>query len=243
MKKQKKKIVGSVQRGVYVSAVTKKQFKKDADQYRSDGIRSPYALQIQKDIAKRAKLRANAGISRAELASLKEYYNASSKFREIGYDFADLKNFFKRIKKSKKDIEKDIKKGYLPYTTPKPYLPVYNNAINVNRLAKILLTTKETKSERREKAYDVFDSNVMALFDEEMAEELIELAHRIPAGVLYNEFENHPRFNALVIYEYEAFDVDDRPDVEAMRDDIFSDIGSAGSYDYIREMLLEIIGN
>lgn len=241
MKKHKKKIVGSVQRGVYVSASTKKQFKKNIEQYRSEGIRSAYALQIQKDIDKRAKLRANAGISRSELASLKEYYNASSKFREIGYDFVSLKNFFKRIKKSAKAIEREVKKGNLPYNTPMPYLPVNNNVINVDRLAKMLVSTKKPVSQRVEDAYTAFDHNIIALFSPADANELIRLAHMVPAGRLYREFEDEANMNVLVIYDYETFDVDDRPDVEARRDDIFRGIGSDTSFEYIYDILVEIL--
>ena len=44
-----KKIVGSYQHNVYVSATTKKEFKKNKDQFKSEGIRSAYSLQKQKN--------------------------------------------------------------------------------------------------------------------------------------------------------------------------------------------------
>ena len=48
-----KKIVGSYQHNVYVSAKTKLEFKKDKEQFKMEGIKSAYSLQKQKNILSR----------------------------------------------------------------------------------------------------------------------------------------------------------------------------------------------
>ena len=242
MKKRKKKIVGSMQRGVYVSAATKKEFKKNKEQLKNEGIKSAYSLQIQKDIAKRAKIRANSGITRKEREYLELVYENSLDYKETGYSFQHLKKIFKDIKKAKRQIENAIKKGKLPYNTSTPYLPVdKNHRINMKRLDRMAKKAKEPISKKLGNAYRNFDDNVNALFSKDDALELIRLAHKIPAGLLYKELESEPVMNVIVIYDWGDFVVESRPDVESIRDEIFASIGGPSSYDYLYDLLTDIL--
>ena len=242
MKKRKKKIVGSVQRGVYVSAATKKEFSKNKEKYYNDGIKSAYSLQIKKDIEKRAKIRAASGITKQEREYLELVYEKSLDYKETGYSFQDLKKIFKSIKKAKRQIENAIKKGKLPYNTSKPYLPVDKYfRINMKRLDRMSKKAKEPIAKKLGNAYRNFDDNIKALFSPDDASILIRMAHQIPAGILYKELESEPVMNVLVIYDYEDFIIDSRPDIEQIRDDIFAGIGGQSSFDYLYNLLTDIL--
>lgn len=199
-----KKIVGSYQHGVYVSAKTKQEFKKEKEQYKLEGIKSAYSLQKQKNIL--SKMEAIEKSERRQ-AVVDAYKLEEKKFKARGYSLESFLKDFEQIEKQNKKIKQAIKKGKLLKDTAELSFPISRDTgkINIKRLNKIIEKTKLKISEIANEQRVIFFNNVKYLWGDKAVEEIKELLIDVDTNDIYNYFENDYWFNMLVLYDVDNF--------------------------------------
>lgn len=169
MKSKSKKYKASVLHGVRISAATKHEFYSNKNTYKEEGIKSAYALQIQKNrdaIIKRAATQA------AKKSIKKAYYGEIYKWEAFDYSLEEFEKYYKKITEWNERIKKAERTGKLPKNiVGKASFPIYKGKIDIERLEKQIKKLKsvsEIKTELSEKMlYNVkisFSSSTYELF-------------------------------------------------------------------------------
>lgn len=205
----KKKIVGSYQHNVYVSAKTKLEFKKDKEQFKKEGIRSAYSLQKQKNIL--SKMEAIEKAERRQ-AVIEAYNLEAKKFKAQGYNIDKFLDAFEQIEKQNKKLKQAIKKGKLLKDTATLSFPISRDTgkINIKRLNKMLEKTKMKISEIANEQRVVFFNNVKYLWGDKAVEEIRELLVDVDTNDIYSYFANDDWFNLIVLYDVDNFTDDNK---------------------------------
>ena len=116
-----KKTKGGYIHGVYVSAKTRDEFRKNKEKFKSEGIKSSYSLQKQKNIATKMlkmerETRRNA---------IREAYKKDEvKFKEIGYSLQFFMEKYNKIEEYNQKIKLAIKQGKILSNTPILSFPI-----------------------------------------------------------------------------------------------------------------------
>lgn len=204
-----KKLVGSYQHNVYVSAKTKQEFKKNKVQFKAEGIRSAYSLQKQKNIL--SKMEAIEKAERKQ-AVVEAYKLDEGKFKAQGYDIDVFLDAFEKIEKQNKKIKQAIKKGKLLKDSATLSFPISQDTgkINIKRLNRILEKTKLKISEIANEQRVVFFNNVKYLWGEGAVEEIKEILIDVDTTDIYSYFQNDDWFNLLVLYDVDNFSDDNQ---------------------------------
>lgn len=207
-----KKIVGSYQHNVYVSAKTKQEFKKDKEQFKKEGIKSAYSLQKKKNLIARNKRNMNAIIDAMEKEDRRQevidaYKLEERKFKARGYTLESFLEDFETIESHNKKIKKAIKKKQLLKDTGLLSFPISKDTgkINIKRLNKILSKTKIKVTEIANNQREVFFTNVKYLYGEEKVNEIRKILENVKTVDIYKYFENDDKFNIIVIYDVDNF--------------------------------------
>lgn len=199
-----KKYIGSTQHGVYISASTKKEFYKNKDFYKSEGIKSAYSLQIEKDTSARIA-RAQA---LTERKAIKEAYNLEPKrFEEVNITEKELQQINKAIREYNKQIDKAIRQGKITRDTPKMSFPINQKTgkINLDRLAKeVKKLDKDIKSIVDAQRY-MFYNNVYEVYGYSIYEFTQETLKDVSNRDIYDEFEFDDFLSILVRYDIRDF--------------------------------------
>lgn len=202
-----RKVKGSWQRGVYVSAATKKEFKENKSTYKKEGVNSPYSLQVQKDL--------NARIARsqaqAERKAIKEAFNKEpERFEEVNLSLKTLLAINKELRKYNKEIEKGIKQGKVIRDTPTLSFPINKSTgrINLDRLAKQVRQLNKKISDIGEGQRYIFLNNVLEVFGEFVYDFTKEALKDVSIQNIYNEFDGISVLSELVRYDVRDFDDD-----------------------------------
>lgn len=200
-----KKYIGSTQHGVYISATTKKEFYQNKDFYKSEGIKSPYSLQIEKDTSARIA-RAQA---QTERKAISEAYKLEPKrFEEVNLSEKELQQINKAMRDYNKQIEKAIRQGKLVRDTPKMSFPINKKTgkINLDRLAKeVKKLDKDIKSIVDAQRY-MFYNNVYEVYGYSIYEFTQETLKDVSNREIYDEFEFDEYLSLLVRYDIRDFD-------------------------------------
>ena len=201
------KIRGSWQRGVYVSATTKKEFKENKSTYQEEGIKSAYSLQVQKDL--------NARIARsqaqAERKAIKEAFNKEpERFQEVNLTLKTLLEINKELRKYNKEIEKGVKQGKVIRDTPTLSFPINQRTgrINLDRLARQVRQMNKKISDIGEGQRYIFLNNVKEVFGEFVYDFTKEALKDVSIQSIYNEFDAISVLSELVRYDVRDFDDD-----------------------------------
>lgn len=203
----KNKTKGGYIHGIYVSAKTRNEFKRNKEQFKAEGIKSSYSLQKQKNIATKM-LRMERETRRKAIAEA--YKNEEVKFKEIGYNLKFFLEKYQQIEEYNQKIKLAIKQGKILSDTPLLSFPINWNTgkINLERLKKVMVKTKQTISDIRGFQYNTFYTNVREVFGSEIEEIAREaLAHKT-VNEIYEMFSNDIVLSPLVNYAIEYFNDD-----------------------------------
>lgn len=199
-----KKYTGSTQHGVYISATTKKEFYKNKELFKSEGIKSPYRLQIEKDTTARIA-RAQA---MTERKAIREAYKLEPKrFDEVNLTEKELQQINKAMREYNKQIDKAIKQGKIVRDTPKMSFPINikTGKINLDRLAKeVKKLDKSIKSIVDAQRY-MFYNNVYEVYGYSIYEFTKETLKDVPNQTIYDELEFDDFLSLLVRYDIRDF--------------------------------------
>lgn len=200
-----KKFKGGYIHGLYVSAATREEFKKNKNEFMLEGINSSYSLQKQKNIATKA-----LKIEREEKreAIRKAYGKDESKFSAIGYSVDDFLDAFQKIDEYNQKLEKAMKKGRILKDTPRLSFPIEKDSgrIMIKRLTNQLNKTKVSIREIRKKQYDKFFHNVKLIYGEEIYRIAVKALKNVPINTIYEIFNEDIYLSPLVYYDISSFD-------------------------------------
>lgn len=160
----------SLLHGVRISAATKREFYSNQKYYKEEGIKSAYALQIQKDrdaILKRAATR------EAKNKIAKAFDIEGHKWETFGYTLEEFYSYYQKIIEWNEKIKKAEKSRKIPEgIVGKASFPIYKGKIDIDRLEKQLDKLKsvsQIKSELTQKLlYNVkisFSNDTYELFN------------------------------------------------------------------------------
>ena len=200
-----KKYSGSTQHGIYISAATKKEFYKNKELFKSEGIKSPYSLQIEKDTSARIA-RAQA---MTERKAIREAYRLEPKrFEEVNLSEKELQQINKSIRDYNKQIDKAIRQGKLVRDTPKMSFPINQKTgkINLDRLAKEVKKLNKSINSIVIIQRDKFYNNVYEVYGYTIYEYAKETLKDVSNGDIYDEFEYDDFLSVLVRYDIRDFD-------------------------------------
>lgn len=203
---------GSYIHGVYVSAATKDEFKKNKNDLKSEGIKSAYSLQKQKNIAKKAlKLERSA---RREVIK-KAYESDKARLNTIGYDVNFFLDQFKKIEDYNEKIKKAIKKGKILKDTPLLSFPISieTGKINLKRLQKELKKLDKTINQIQTTQYNLFYKNVREIYGEEIEKISKQALKGVPLNSIYETFNEDLNLSPLVNYDIGEFEQSARASV------------------------------
>ena len=199
-----KKYTGSTQHGVYISASTKKEFYKNKELFKSEGIKSPYSLQIEKDTSARIA-RAQA---MTERKAIREAYKLEPKrFEEVNLTEKELQQINKAIRDYNKQIDKAIQQGKLVRDTPKMSFPINQKTgkINLDRLAKEVKKLDKTIKSIVDAQRYMFYNNVYEVYGYSIYEFTKETLKDVSNRAIYDEFEFDDFLSVLVRYDIRDF--------------------------------------
>lgn len=200
----KNKIKGGYIHGIYVSANTREEFKKNKEQYKAEGIKSSYSLQKQKNIATKA-LKIERETRRQ---GIRDAYNLEKdKFQNMGYNLDYFLKSFQKIEEYNQKINLAIKQGKILKDTPLLSFPISieTGKINLNRLKKSIKKTKISVKKIQQKQYNVFYNNVEEVYGIEIAKITREALREVPVEEIYNHFDNDINLSIIVNYDIDDF--------------------------------------
>lgn len=203
----KNKIKGGYIHGIYVSAKTREEFKRNKEQYKSEGIKSSYSLQKQKNLSTKM-LKIERETRRQEI---REAYNLEkNKFQNMGYDVDYFLKSFQKIEEYNQKINLAIKQGKILSDTPLLSFPISRETgkINLNRLKKEIKKTKTPVKKIQQKQYNVFYHNVEEVYGNEIAALTKEALNEVPVEKIYNFFDNDINLSIIVNYDIDDFNDD-----------------------------------
>lgn len=203
----KNKAKGGYIHGVYVSAKTREEFRKNKEQYKEEGIKSSYSLQKQKNIATKA-LKIERETRRQQI---REAYNLEkNKFQQMGYDVDYFLKSFQKIEEYNQKINNAIKQGKILKDTPLLSFPIARDTgkISLKRLKKELKKLGTPVKKIQQKQYDVFYNNVNEVYGAEIAKITKEALSETPIEEIYNMFDNDVNLSIIVNYDIEDFNDD-----------------------------------
>lgn len=205
----KKKIVGSYQHNVYVSAKTKQEFKKNKEQFKQEGIRSAYSLQKHKNII--SKMEAIEKAERRQVV-VEAYKLEERKFKAQGYSLESFLEDFETIEKQNKKIKQAIKKGKILKDSATLSFPISRDTgkINIKRLNKMLSKAKLKISEIATEQRTVIFNNIDYLWGQKAVDEIKEMLAHVDTTDIYSYFANDEWFNMLVRYDVDNFTTDNK---------------------------------
>lgn len=169
-----KKLSGSYQYGVYVSAKTKEEFKKNKEKYKNEDINSAYALQIQKDIDRRIRQMETREKSEGVKKAIKEAFKRDYKLQTLEYTPKQIFQMYKKIEKYNKKIEIAKSKGQILRETETLTFPLNKETskINTDRLSKAIEIIKNTEIEDiKKEQYNELIENLKYIFDDEFVKD------------------------------------------------------------------------
>lgn len=202
-----KKYTGSRQHGVYISAATKREFYKNKEMYKGEGIKSPYRLQIEKNTSARIA-RAQA---MAERKAITEAYKLEPKrFDEVNLSERELHQINKSMREYNKKIDKAIKLRKIVRDTPKMSFPINikTGKINLDRLAKVVKKLDIPIESIVIAQRSVFYNNVYEVYGYDMFAFAKETLKDVSTGDIYDEFEFDDFLSCVVRYDIRDFDDD-----------------------------------
>lgn len=202
-----KKYTGSTQHGVYISATTKREFFKNKDFYKSEGIKSPYSLQIEKDTSARIA-RAQAMTERKAIAEA--YKLETKRFEEVNLTEKELQQINKAIRNYNREIDKAIKQGKITRDTPKMSFPINRKTgkINLDRLAKEVKKLGKPIKSIVDSQRNMFYNNVYEVYGQSIYELTKEMLKDVPNQLIYDEFEFDDFLSVIVRYDMRDFSDD-----------------------------------
>lgn len=202
MSKRNKKYKSSILHGVLISAATKREFYSNKKSYKEDGIRSAYALQIQKNrdaILKRAATR------QARKAIEKAYYNEINKWDAFGYTLEEFEKYYQKIREWNEKIKKAERTGKLPKNiVGKASFPISKGKINIERLEKQLKKLKSVKEIKRELAEKML-YNVKISFSQSTYELFKKVLKIVPLDVIVSTLQDIEILSVIVESDGKTF--------------------------------------
>lgn len=211
-----KKLKSSYIHGIYVTAKTKDEFKNNKNDFMSEGIKSAYSLQKQKNIATKA-LKIEREAKRDAIR--KAYEKDASKFTEIGYSVEVFLDSFQKIEEYNQKLEKAMKKGRILKDTPRLSFPIEKDSgrIMIKRLTNQLNKTKVSIREIRKQQYDKFFENVKLVYGDEIYRITVKSLKNVPINTIYEIFNEDIYLSPLVYYDISSFDDEGQ---ERFKDDL-----------------------
>lgn len=159
-KNKRKKYTTSIINNIRVTSATKREFYGNRDYYKSQGVRSAQALQVQRNIASRIRK------SQREIqnAAIREAYNKEKeKMETLGYSLQFFINVNKKIQKRATELQLAAeKKIILP--VGKPTFPITEGKINLNRLNKTLKSMSRSVTSIKKEQKEMVLNNVSEVF-------------------------------------------------------------------------------
>lgn len=204
-----KKIVGSYQHNVYVSATTKKEFKKNKEQYKIDGIKSAYSLQKHKNIL--SKMEALEKADRRQ--DVIDAYNLEAKkFKAQGQTLESFLEDFETLERQNKKIKQAIKKGKILKDTATLSFPISKDTgkINIKRLNRMLKKAEAKISEIADEQRSVIFKNIDWLWGEKGKNDIKEILEDVDTNDIYSYFSDDDHFNFIVRYDVDNFTDDNQ---------------------------------
>lgn len=202
MLKRNKKYKASVLHGVVISAATKREFYSNQKSYKEEGIKSAYALQIQKNrdaILKRAATRA------AKKAIEKAYYNEINKWDAFGYTLEEFQKYYQKIIEWNEKIKKAERTGKLPKNIAgKASFPISKGKINIERLEKQLKKLKSVQQIKSELAEKML-YNVKISFSNSTLEIFKKVLKLVPLDVIVAKLEEVDILRVIVESDGKTF--------------------------------------
>lgn len=190
---------------VKVSNATKREFKKNKEYYKSQGIKSSIGLQKYKNELRKIKRVQNKN----EREAIKEAYNLESeKFEAIGYSSHDFLDFLKKIQKYNEKIEKSKKSGYISATTPTLNFPI-NQAtgkINLKRLSRVLEYTQRSIRDIGISQRRTLFNNIKEVYGADIEQYARSRWNKIPLGYIFEKLKEYELIDFLVLYDIKEFD-------------------------------------
>lgn len=205
----KKTTKGSYIHGLYVSAKTKNEFKKNKLSYREEGIKSAYGLQKQKNIATQA-LKLERASRRQEIKDA--YAKDEARLKAIGYDVKFFLKQFQKIEDYNQKIRINIQKGNILANTPLLSFPISldSGKINLKRLQKELKKLDNPINKIKNKQYKIFFNNVKEVYGEEIYKLSVDALKEVPINKIYDTFNDDIYLSYIVNYDIEEFNSNDR---------------------------------
>lgn len=228
----KKNIKGHYQHGVYVSAKTKQEFKKNKEQYKAEGIKSAYSLQKQKNIATKT-LKLERDSRRAEIKEA--YQKEEDIYKEMGIELKDLYKEFNRMEEYNQKIKRAIKQGKLLEDTPLLSFPInrITGKINRQRLQKELAKMKQTMSDIEKKQREKIFNNIKYIFGESVANDVKNKLNGVSTKEIFEQFDRDDDLCVIAIYDERNFEDDTE-----LKDTVFD-----SRLEYKLDNLYQIVNN
>lgn len=159
-KKKKKKYTTSIINGIRVTSVTKREFYTNVEFYKSQGIKSAQALQVQRKIASRIR----KAERETQNAAIREAYNKErEKMETLGYSLQFFINVNKKIQKRATALQLAAEKGKI-LPVGKPVFPITEGKINLKRLDKVLKNMSRSVTSIKKQQKDTVLNNITEVF-------------------------------------------------------------------------------
>lgn len=194
--------------GVFVKENTQVEFNKNKEQLKKEGIKSAYALQLQKNIDTQVKRNITIQQNKSIKESIKQAIRRDENIKAIGYDVEYFYKIYKSMEKYNKKLELARKKGVVLRETQDLTFPIdiMTGKINLRRLDYMEKLAERKPSFVGDIQYRRLLENIEYLFGEEGAVIFAIRSKNVPIQKIYDIMQSYNNDTLDFISKYNVND-------------------------------------